>query len=81
MTAAHAARKFGFAASTTDYRTILDDKNINCVFITSGTTCTRRWWSSALAAGKHVFVEKPLAISRGELHRVQEAWRPAAVCN
>ena len=29
----------------------------------------------ALAAGKHVFVEKPLAISRGELHRVQEAYR------
>ena len=28
----------------------------------------------ALGAGKHVFVEKPLAISRGELHRVRQAY-------
>ncbi len=73
VTAAHAARKFGFAASTTDYRTILADKSINCVFITARHNMHASMVVEALAAGKHVFVEKPLAISRGELHRVQEA--------
>lgn len=74
VTAAHAARKFGFDASTTDYRTILADKNVNCVFITARHNTHAGMVVEALAAGKHVFVEKPLAISRGELHRVQEAY-------
>ncbi|HEY4308535.1 MAG TPA: bi-domain-containing oxidoreductase [Pirellulales bacterium] len=74
VTAAHAARKFGFEASTTDYRTILADKDINCVFITARHNLHASMVVEALAAGKHVFVEKPLAISRGELHRVQEAF-------
>jgi len=74
VTAAHAARKFGFAASTTDYHTILNDKSINCVFITARHNLHASMVCEALAAGKHVFVEKPLAISRGELQRVQEAY-------
>ena len=74
VTAAHAARKFGFESSTTDYRTILADKEINAVFITARPNLHASMAIEALAAGKHVFVEKPLAISRGELHRVQEAF-------
>ncbi|HVU88691.1 MAG TPA: bi-domain-containing oxidoreductase [Pirellulales bacterium] len=74
VTAAHAARKFNFASSTTDYRTILADKSINCVFITARHNSHASMVVEALAAGKHVFVEKPLAITRGELHRVQEAY-------
>jgi predicted dehydrogenase/threonine dehydrogenase-like Zn-dependent dehydrogenase len=74
VTAAHAARKFGFESSTTDYRTILADNSVNCVFITARNNLHAQIVIDALAAGKHVFVEKPLAISRGELHRVKEAY-------
>jgi predicted dehydrogenase/threonine dehydrogenase-like Zn-dependent dehydrogenase len=74
VTAAHAARKYKCESSTTDYRTILDDKNINAVFITVRPNLHAQMVIDALAAGKHVFVEKPLALTRGELHRVQEAY-------
>lgn len=74
VSAAHAARKFGFARSTTDYKAILADPAINCVFITPRHNLHAPLVVEALAAGKHVFVEKPLAISRGELHKVREAY-------
>jgi predicted dehydrogenase/threonine dehydrogenase-like Zn-dependent dehydrogenase len=74
VTAAHAARKYKCESSTTDYRTILDDKNINAVFITVRPNLHAQMVIDALAAGKHVFVEKPLALTRGDLHRVQEAY-------
>ncbi|MBI2824142.1 MAG: bi-domain-containing oxidoreductase [Planctomycetia bacterium] len=74
VSAAHAARKFGFETSTTDYRSILADKHINTVFITARSNLHAPVAIEALAAGKHVFVEKPLALSRGELARVQEAY-------
>jgi len=74
VTAAHAARKFGFSQSTTDYRTILADRSINTVFITARHDLHAPMVVEALAAGKHVFVEKPLAITRGELHKIREAY-------
>jgi len=74
VSAAYAARKFGFARSTTDYKTILADSSINTVFITARHNLHASMVVEALAAGKHVFVEKPLAITRGELHKVREAY-------
>jgi predicted dehydrogenase/threonine dehydrogenase-like Zn-dependent dehydrogenase len=78
VSGAHAARKFGFRSSTTDYRTILDDASINTVFITTRHNQHARMAVEALRAGKHVLVEKPLAIDREGLQQIREAYAQAS---
>ncbi len=75
VTAAHAARKFGIAECTSDPRTIFDDPSINAVVIATRHDSHARLAAEALVAGKHVFVEKPLAIDREGLEAVAEAYR------
>ncbi|WP_046576374.1 bi-domain-containing oxidoreductase [Spirosoma radiotolerans] len=61
------ARKFGITQSTTDYQQILNDPDIDLCVITTRHDSHARLTSEALKAGKHVFVEKPLAIYPHEL--------------
>jgi predicted dehydrogenase/threonine dehydrogenase-like Zn-dependent dehydrogenase len=77
VTAALAARKFGFQASSTDYRTILADPQINTVFITTRHNLHVPMAVEALAAGKHVFVEKPAAIDAEGLAKLKAACEAA----
>jgi len=71
--AAIAARKFGFQEATSDYQSLLDDPEINTVFITTRHNVHARMVVEALQAGKHVFVEKPLALNREELAAIGQA--------
>ncbi len=73
ISGATSARKFGIAASTSDFRTILDDRAINAVVITTRHNLHPQMVVQALAAGKHVFVEKPLAIDPAGLELVRGA--------
>ncbi len=65
--ASDAARKFGFAYATSNDDQILEDADINIVAILTRHDLHTPLAISALQAGKHVFVEKPLAISRDQL--------------
>ena len=65
--AAIAARKFGFQQATSDYRSIIQNPDINTVFILTRHNTHARLVIEALQAGKHVFVEKPLALTEEEL--------------
>jgi predicted dehydrogenase len=58
--AAEAARRYGVQAAAS-YHDILADPAIDAVFITSPSEAHREHCEAALAAGKHVMVEKPLA--------------------
>ncbi|PDW02023.1 bi-domain-containing oxidoreductase [Candidatus Viridilinea mediisalina] len=71
--AALAARKFGFVRAVADYREVLADPAINTVFIATRHNSHARMVIEALIAGKHVFVEKPLALTREELTAVAVA--------
>jgi predicted dehydrogenase/threonine dehydrogenase-like Zn-dependent dehydrogenase len=71
--AAIIARKFGFAYAASDYHQVLDDPAINAVFIATRHNSHARLVVEALAAGKHVFVEKPLALNRDELAAIEVA--------
>lgn len=72
--AAHyAANKFRANQATTDYRIILEDPNVTTVFIAVGHHLHARFVCEALDAGKHVFVEKPLAMNKDELYLVSKA--------
>jgi predicted dehydrogenase len=77
ISARHAAEKAGFAYCTTDYRELLFDRSVKAVLITTRHHLHARMVAEALEAGKHVFVEKPLALNDDELRRVLEAWRRA----
>ncbi len=71
----HAARKFDALEATTDYRDMLARPEINAVFITTRHDSHPRMAAEALRAGKHVFVEKPLAIDEEGLRLVEAACR------
>ena len=67
------AKKFGIAQSTTDYRQILNDSTIDLCIITTRHNSHARLTVAALQAGKHVYVEKPLAIHDYELRPIIDA--------
>jgi predicted dehydrogenase len=58
---------------TTDYREVLKDDSINAVLIGTRHDTHGPIVAEALACGKHVFVEKPLCLSRRELDDVAAA--------
>jgi polar amino acid transport system substrate-binding protein len=73
ISARHAASKFGFASAATDASSVIDDADTDAVIIATRHSSHARLAKQALAAGKHVFCEKPLALSREELAEVMDA--------
>jgi len=71
--AQHLASKFGIENAVTDYRTILDDEQVNAVLIAVGHNLHAKFVCEALQAGKHAFVEKPLAMNVEEVRQVIDA--------
>jgi predicted dehydrogenase len=69
------ARQFEFSYSTTDYLQILDDRDIDCVFIATRHDSHARIAAESLKRGKAVFLEKPLAIDFDGLREVASAAR------
>ncbi len=76
-----AAQKFGFAYSTGDYRQILDDPDIQAVFIATRHNLHAPLAAEALRAGKAAFVEKPLALTQTQLGEVIAAYRQSPISN
>lgn len=70
VTAAHVGRKYGFDQITTDAQTLIADPRVTAVVIATRHDTHAAFVKQALAAGKHVFVEKPLAISMAELDEI-----------
>ena len=69
--------KAGFAEASTDMAAMLGNPAINSVAIVTRHDTHARFVAQALQAGKHVFVEKPLAIHLAELAEVQAAFDAA----
>ncbi len=64
------ADRLGAAYGTTDYPRVLDDPAIDLVLIATRHDSHTALALQALGRGKHVFVEKPLALTREELDQV-----------
>jgi len=71
--ARHVATTFGVEKATTDYKVMLADPDVNAVMIPVPPNLHARLVVEALQAGKHVFVEKPLAINVQEVAQVLAA--------
>jgi len=67
----HAGRKFGFEATTTDTDSVFSDSTVDAVVIATRHDSHAALVQAALIAGKHVFVEKPLALSLEELDAIR----------
>jgi predicted dehydrogenase len=52
--------------TTSDYNQLLDDPELDAIVVTASATAHYRLAQSALERGKHVFVEKPLALHISE---------------
>jgi len=76
--AQHAARKFGFRNCTTDESDLMQDTVINTVVIATRHHLHAKQVLAALASGKHVFCEKPLCLSEGELRSIVCAYLGSA---
>ncbi|MFB3905886.1 MAG: bi-domain-containing oxidoreductase [Acidobacteriota bacterium] len=71
----HVARRYNAAYATTDPQRVLDDPQIDLVMILTRHGSHADFVKRALKAGKHVFVEKPLAIRQDELEEVIEVYQ------
>lgn len=74
----HVGRKNGFESAGTDLGAIWEDPEVNAVVIATRHDAHARQVVAALEAGKHVFVEKPLALTRDELAGIESAYTTAA---
>lgn len=73
VSALHAARKFGFEEATTEAEALFADPEIDAIVIVTRHDSHAALVCRALRAGKHVFVEKPLAMDREGLAQVELA--------
>ena len=67
------ATRFGAAYCTTEYEAILKDPNVHVVLIVSRNVQHASQALAALRAGKHVFVEKPMALTVEECRDLSRA--------
>lgn len=67
--------KYGFDYCAADAARVLDDADTDAVLVLTRHDTHAELAARALAAGKHVFVEKPLALTLAELERVEQAWQ------
>jgi predicted dehydrogenase/threonine dehydrogenase-like Zn-dependent dehydrogenase len=70
--AAAAAQQFGANYSATDYREVLADPDVDAVIVATRHHLHAEVAIAALQAGKHVLVEKPLALTPDDLDRLNE---------
>ncbi|MFQ8431331.1 Gfo/Idh/MocA family protein [Amaricoccus sp. W119] len=77
--AAAAGAEFGFETSTGDWRSIIDDASIDVVDITTPNALHKEMALAAIAAGKHVYCEKPLAPLAADAIEMAEAAEAAGI--
>jgi predicted dehydrogenase len=72
LTAGQAAERFGFARAVADERLVITDSEIKAVFIATRHSQHGRQVLEALQSGKHVFTEKPLALTSEEIVAIDQ---------
>lgn len=68
------AEKFGFRYYTSDALEVLDDPEINTIFIATNHSTHGKFVIEALKRNKNVFVEKPLCVTEDELNEIKHTF-------
>jgi len=79
-TSKRVAEKFNFQFCTSEPADIFDNNAINTVFIATRHNSHAEYVKSALTAGKHMFVEKPLCLTEEELSEIEELYNSSDGC-
>lgn len=69
------AKQFGANYAATDFGAVLEDKNVDAILIATRHDLHADMALTALKAGKHVLVEKPLALTGAELEAIEAFYR------
>jgi len=77
--AAAFAERHGIARSYGDHRALVEDPEVDIVYVASPHSEHKRLALLAIAAGKHVLVEKPIAVTAAEAREIRDAARAAGV--
>lgn len=72
--------RYGAEISTTDVESVFQDPTVDSVFVFTRDASHARTTIAALHAGKHVFCEKPLAISVDECEQLAAAATGSQIC-
>jgi predicted dehydrogenase len=75
------AERLGVPETAADYREVVARPDIDAVTITTPNASHHEIAIAALAAGKHVFCEKPLAMNAGEAEAMARTARDAGLVN
>jgi predicted dehydrogenase/threonine dehydrogenase-like Zn-dependent dehydrogenase len=78
LSAAHSGARLGFEAVTADEDAVFQDPDVRAVFIATRHDQHAAQVVKGLRAGKHVFVEKPLALTSAELAEIEETLAAAS---
>ena len=63
----------------TSYQDVLDDENVDAVYIPLPNHLHKEWVIKAAAAGKHILCEKPMAMSEADVREMFDAANKAGV--
>ena len=77
--AQRAAKQFGIERIYDDYQALLDDREVDAVYIALPNHLHHLWTLRAAEAGKHVLCEKPLALNGAECDEMIAACQQAKV--
>lgn len=79
LSARHAAEKYQFNTASTDYEEVIKSDEVDAVVVATRHNSHAWLVRDGIAHGKHIFVEKPLAIDEDGLRQVIEEYHGQAV--
>jgi predicted dehydrogenase/threonine dehydrogenase-like Zn-dependent dehydrogenase len=74
VSSVHVGKKQDIEQATTDTDALLSDAEINALVITTRHNSHAKWVRAGLESGKHIFVEKPLTLTRLELDEIVDVY-------
>ncbi|MFJ5779197.1 Gfo/Idh/MocA family protein [Streptomyces sp. NPDC093094] len=77
--AEEAAARFGFASATRDWRDVAADPRVEAVSVTAPNFLHREIGTAMAAAGKHLWIEKPVGLTLADARAVADAAATAGV--